>query len=301
MGNFLKLAAASAIVLAGPATALAKVPAKAPAKGAMKAPAGSMARIGGHPNLNGVWQVLSTANWNLEAHDAVTASTPGAERELGAIAATPAGLGVVEGGVIPYKPEALKKRDEYRAMGPNGDPEAACYLPGIPRATYINMPFQIIQAHDGDMLMAYEYDAANRVIQMKPVEIPPIDTWMGTSFGAWEGDTLKVITLALNPGEVMNNGRAGTTPGQTWLDRSGNYITNAATITERFKPIDKDHIMYEATIDDPTIFTRPWKISMPIYRRIEKNAQLMDFHCVPFADMLVYGDLYADRNKYPRK
>lgn len=295
MGNFLKLAAVSAIVLASPATVLAKTPART----AGKSTSASIARIGGHPNLNGIWQVLNTANYNLEPHD--SAEAPAASDKLGALAAIPAGLGVVEGGTIPYTPEALKKRDANRAMGPNGDPEAACYLPGIPRATYINMPFQIIQAHDGDMLMAYEYDSANRVIQMKPVEVPPIDTWMGTSFGAWEGDTLKVVTLALSPGEVMVNKGPGTYPGVTWLDRSGNYLTNHATVTERFKPIDRDHMMYEVTIEDPSTFTKPWKISMPLYRRIEPNAQLLDFRCVPYADMLIYGDLYADKDKYPKK
>lgn len=294
MGKFVKLAAATAIMLAGSSVALARGPANSGAKSAASA-----ARIGGHPNFNGIWQVINTANYNLEPHDA--APSPAAQDQLGALSAIPAGLGVVDGDTIPYKPEALAKRNENRAAGPMGDPEAACYLPGIPRATYINMPFQIIQAHDGDMLFAYEYDAANRVIQMKPVEVPPIDTWMGTSFGAWEGDTLKVVTLAQNPGEVMINKAPGTKPGVTWLDRAGNYITGTATVTERFKMIDRDHMMYEATIEDPSIYTKPWKISMPLYRRIEPNAQLLDFRCVPFADMLIYGDLYADKDKYPKK
>jgi hypothetical protein len=300
MAKYLKLAAAAAIILA-PSAALAapaKAKGKAPVAAAAKGSAWT-ARIGAHPNLNGVWQVINTADWNLEPHDAEASKT--ANGILGALAATPAGLGVVEGGVIPYKPEAIAKRDENRASTPAGDPEAACYLPGIPRATYINMPFQIIQSDGDDILMAYEYDATNRVIQMKPVEVPPIDTWMGTSYGAWEGDTLKVVTLAQSPGEVMIPRAPGTKPGVTWLDRVGNYITNTATVTERFKPIDKDHMIYEATIDDPSIYTKPWKISMPIYRRIEPNAQLMDFHCVPFSEELIYGDLLADKDKYPRK
>jgi hypothetical protein len=296
MGKYLKLAAMTAILAAAPVMA-------APAKKAPARPAastGAGARLGGHPNLNGVWQVMSTANWNLEPHDSGPSPAP---LSTGAIGAVPAGLGVVEGGVLPYKPEALAKRDEMRKQPAhlNPDPEAACYLPGIPRATYINMPFQIIQAHDGDILMAYEYDSANRVIHMKPVEVPPIDTWMGTSYGAWEGDTLKVTTLALGPGEVMFVKKPGTYPGVTWLDRSGNYITNTATVVERFKPVGPDLIQYEVTVDDPTVFTRPWKMSMPIYKHKEANAQLLDFRCVPFAEEFLYGDLLADKDKYPKK
>lgn len=233
------------------------------------------ARIAGKPNLNGIWQAMNTANWDLEPHDAQIA--PAAPETLGAIGAIPAGLGVVEGGTIPYLPEALKQRDENRKAAPKADPEAACYLPGIPRATYMSHPFQIVQSGGDDILMAYEYDAANRVIHMQKVEVPPIDTWMGTSYGSWEGDTLKVVTLAQN--------------GMTWLDRAGNYLSGTATVTERFTLKDHDHILYEVTIDDPATFSKPWKISMPLYRRVEPNAQLLDFRCVPFADLLVYGDL----------
>jgi len=240
-------------------------------------------RIDGKPNLNGVWQAMNTANWDLAPHDARIA--PAAPETLGAIGAIPAGLGVVQGGTIPYLPEALKRRDENRKNAPKADPEAACYLPGIPRATYLSHPFQIVQSGGDDILMAYEYDAANRVIHMRDVEVPPIDTWMGTSYGSWEGDTLKVVTLAQN--------------GMTWLDRAGDYMSATATVTERFTLQDRDHILYEATIDDPETFSRPWKISMPLYRRIEPNAQLLDFRCVPFADLLVYGDLVQtkDANK----
>jgi hypothetical protein len=300
MYRSLKLATTVAILLTGSSMALAQTP---KAKAGTKVAAGGMsaARLGGHPNLNGIWQVMNTANFNLEPHDAAAAKSLATQTEIGALGATHAGLGVVDGGTIPYKPDALKIRDDNRSKAPKADPEAACYLPGIPRATYIDMPFQIIQADDGDILMAYEYDAANRVVRMKKVEVPPIDTWMGTSFGAWEGDTLKVVTLSQNPGEVMNPGAPGTTPGVTWLDRSGNFLTGTATVTERFIPIDHDHMNYEVTIEDPAIFTKPWKISMPIYRRMEKNAQLLDYRCVPFADMLVYGDLYADKDKYPKK
>lgn len=277
MGKFGKLAAA-AILIAGTSViaqqASAKAAAKAPARASTTAPA----TIGGHPNINGVWQTMSGADFGLEPHSAETSPGPNSERELGAIAAIPAGLGVVEGGVIPYLPEAKQTRDANAKAGPSKDPEANCYLPGIPRATYaLGLPFQIIQG-GGDILIAYEYDSANRVIAMGPVGIPPIDTWMGTSYGHWEGNTLVVTTLAQN--------------GETWLDRTGNYLTNGATVIERFTLKDKDHMNYEVTIEDPSVYSKPWKMSMPLYRRVEPNAQILEFKCVPFAEMHLYGDLY---------
>lgn len=278
MKTTLKLAAAAALLLAGTGMATAQGP----------------ATLGGKPNLNGVWQVMPGPNWNLEPHDA--AEAPVAAAQLGAIAAVTPSLGVVEGGAIPYTADALKKRDENRAKAPAWDPEAACYLPGIPRATYMDHPFQIIQGDNGDMLMAYQYASANRVIHMGEVGIPPIDTWMGTSYGEWEGNTLKVTTLAMSPGDYIGP-KGEVEAGVTWLDRSGNYLTNTTTVIERFTKTDNDHMNYEATIADPNIYTKEWKISMPLYRRVEKNAQLLDFRCVPFADMLLYGDLLENKGE----
>jgi len=199
------------------------------------------------------------------------------------LGAVPPGLGVLLGDTdIPYKAEAKAQQQMNKASAPKGDPEAACYLPGIPRATYIQHPFQIIQAADGDMLMAYQYAAANRLIKMQKVEVPPIDTWMGTSYGNWEGNTLRVVTLSQN--------------GMTWLDRVGDYLSPNATVTERFTLMDHDHIRYNVTIDDPTIYSKPWKMEMVLYRRVEPNAQILDFRCVPFADLLVYGDLLENKS-----
>ena len=247
--------------------------------GAKAGAAAHLALLGGKPNLNGVWQVMNTADWNLEPHDAGEA--PVAADKLGALGAIPPGLGVVEGGKIPYLPAALEQREKNRKGAPMADPEALCYLPGIPRATYIDHPFQIIQGADGDMLFAYEYAAANRTIYMKKVEVPAIDTWMGTSYGSWEGKTLKIVTLAQN--------------GSTWLDRVGDYVGPNATVTERFTLKDADHIQYEVTIDDPSEFSKAWKISMVLYRHTEPHAQLLDFRCVPFADLLLYGDLLTTK------
>ena len=237
----------------------------------------SVSRLGGKPNLNGIWQVMNTANWDLEPHDAAQSLVaPGL---LGAIGSSPGGRGVVEGGTIPYLPAALEQRETNRKGAPKADPEAACYLPGIPRATYMDHPFQIIQGERGDMLMAYEYDAANRTIYMQKDDVPPIDTWMGTSYGHWDGDTLVVTTLGQN--------------GMTWLDRKGDFLSegDGTKVVERFSLKDATHISYEATIEDPQTFSRPWKIAMMLYRNVEPNAEILDFRCVPFADDLVYGDV----------
>jgi hypothetical protein len=234
---------------------------------------GSLDRIEGRPNMTGIWQSNSTANWNLEAHSAEDIPQfPG----LGAIAAIPAGISYVEGGTIPYLPEALAQRDENRANWPAADPEAKCYMPGIPRATYMPYPFQIIQS-DTDVLFAYEFATANRVVNVGRVEPAVVPTWMGTSNGHWEGDTFVV--------EVTGNNELA------WLDRAGNFRGTSTTVTERYTMVHEDRIDYEATIEDPTIFSRPWTIRMPLYRRAEPGAQLLEFKCVPFSEELIYGHL----------
>jgi hypothetical protein len=225
----------------------------------------------GRPNLNGIWQALGTAHWDLEDHS----PAPGPYYQLGAIGATPGGQGVVEGGEIPYKPAALARKKENFLNRLSMDPEIKCYMPGIPRATYMPFPFQIVQT-PSMILMAYEYASSDRVINMgKPVEAA-VDTWMGTANGRWEGDTLVVDNKGFND--------------QTWFDRAGNFHSEQLHVVERFTLIGPDHIQYEATIEDPKIFTREWKISMPLYRRIEKNVQLTDFKCVEYAEELLYGE-----------
>ncbi len=283
MKRFSILAAtAAAFVLAGTGTAL----------GQQAGTHQQIERIDGKPNLNGVWQAMNTANWNLEPHSA--GPNPVADRLVGATGAIPAGLGVIEGGTIPYKPEALERLRAHKGNLINHDPEAACYLPGIPRATYMPYPFQIVQGGNDDILMVYEYANANRVIEMREIEIPPIDTWMGTSYGRWDGDTLVIVTLSQGPGEVKLPGGVMEPNGVTWLDRAGNYLSPTATVTERFTKLGENHIQYSATVDDPELYTRPWTISMPLYRRMEPNAQLLEFRCVPFSEMLLYGDLLEE-------
>jgi len=234
-------------------------------------------RIGGHPNLNGVWQALNTAYWNLEAHSARAVD---GWWELGALGAIPAGQSVVVGGAIPYLPAALAQRERNRAGYPESDPVTKCYMPGIPRANYQPFPFEIVQG-DGNILFVYSFATSNRTVFMNEAEHltyeeVPVDQWMGWSNGHWEGDTLVV--------EVMAN------DSRTWLDRAGNFHSNQMMVTERFTLIGENHIQYEATIDDPLTFSRPWTISMPLYRRVEPAVELLEYKCVEFAEPLLYGE-----------
>jgi hypothetical protein len=223
--------------------------------------------------MNGIWQAVGSAYWNLEDHSASGLSN---FWQLGAIAAIPAGQSVVQGGTIPYKPEALAQREENRKGWPKTDPEAKCYMPGIPRATYMPYPFQIVQG-DGDILFVYEFASANRVVHMAKHEESPVDSWMGWSNGHWQGDTLVIEVSGFNDG--------------SWFDRAGNYHSTSLKVTERYTLKDKDHIQYEATIEDPETYSKPWKISLPLYRLVDPNAQLLEFKCVEFSEELLYGDL----------
>jgi len=226
----------------------------------------------GKPNFTGLWQALGTAYWDIRDHSAQN----GPYYQLGATGAMPAGQGIVEGGEIPYKPEAAAKQKENFKNRLLLDPEVKCYMPGVPRGTYMPFPFQIIQSQR-DIAIAYEYATANRVINMGKAKEAAVDTWMGNSNGRWEGDTLVVDVTGLN--------------GQSWFDRSGNFMSDTVHIVERYSYTDKDHLNYEATIEDPAVFTKAWKISLPLYRRMEKGAQLNEFKCVEFAEELIYGHL----------
>jgi hypothetical protein len=232
----------------------------------------------GKPNLNGIWQALNTANWDLEAH----AARPGLVVALGAEAAEPGGLGVVEGGAIPYLPAALETRKKNFENRLTADPEIKCYLPGVPRAAYMPYPFQIFQS-DKAIAIAYEYDGAFRNIYLKDPGPAPADSWMGQSVGHWEGETLVVDVTGLDE--------------RTWFDRSGNFHSDALHVVERYTPLSPDTLNYEATIEDTKVFSRPWKISMPLYRHVEKNAQLLEFKCVEFVEELIYGNFRKKTSK----
>ena len=243
--------------------------AKAPVKAnAFKAPRTK----DGKPNLNGIWMSNGMANWDLEPHG----PGPSTDPKLGSIYAVPPSVGFVVGGKIPYKPEALKKKQENFAARAKEDPEAKCYMLGVPRSMYFPMPFQIFQGN-GDYFISQPFAATNRLINMNDTSGLPVESWMGKSNGKWEGSTLVVTTLDQNE--------------KTWLDRAGNFHSDDLKVTERFTLIDKDHIRYEATMEDPNVYSRPWTIEMPLYRVIEDNAQVMEHKCVPFADKLLYSDL----------
>jgi hypothetical protein len=280
MGSRLKTLVVAAVAAgAGAGVALVTVP----ITGQTSSPAAPRLP-GGKPDLNGVWQALNEANYDLQAHMARPAMAlragpygplPSAPVvALGAVGAVPPGLGVVEGDEIPYQPWAAAKKKDNQQNWLTRDPEVKCFLPGVPRATYMPFPFQIFQS-DRAIFIAYEYDGAARNIYMKDPGPPPVDAWMGQSVGRWEGDTLVVDVTGFNE--------------ETWFDRSGNFHSDALHVVERYTRSSPDAIAYEATIEDPKVFTRPWKIRMPLYRRLEKNAQLMDFKCVEFVEELMYG------------
>ncbi len=243
------------------------------------------------PNFSGIWQALNEAHWDVQAHEA----RPGAVTQqgvypypyvqvpaapvlaLGAAGGVPGSIGVVEGdGEIPYTPEAAAIKKANAENWIDRDPELKCYLPGIPRAMYMPYPFQIVQSTN-KIHMAYAFTSTARTIHLDEVEGPPDDTYMGHSVGRWEGDTLVVDVTAFN--------------GKNWFDRAGNFHSEALHLVERFTPITPDAIHYEVTIEDPKVFTRPWRISMPLYRRLEPNAQLLEYRCIEFVEEFLYGNL----------
>jgi hypothetical protein len=226
----------------------------------------------GKPDLNGIWQVLNTANWDIQGH----AAAPGPMVQLGAAGAIPPGLGVVEGDELPYLPAAAAKKKENFANRLALDPEIKCYLPGVPRATYMPYPFQILQSQKY-ILISYQFAGAVRTINIDTAKKAPIDGWMGWSNGHWEGETLVVDVTGLND--------------QTWFDRAGNFHSDALHVVERYTPRSPDTLDYEATIEDPKVFSRPWKMKMILYRHAEPNAQLLEFKCVEFVEELMYGPL----------
>jgi hypothetical protein len=234
--------------------------------------ASAAADTSGPPNLSGIWQALNTADWDLQAH----AAEPGPVSSLGTLTAVRPGPGVVVGNDIPYLPEALEQRNKNRERRWTDDPELRCFMPGVPRANYLPQPFQIVQGTD-TIMMTYEFADAVRIIYMKDPGPAPDYSWMGWNVGHWEGDTLVVDVTFLRD--------------DTWLDRSGNYHSEDLHVVERYTPQGPNVLMYEATLDDPKVFSRPWTIRMPLYRHVEDNAQLMEFKCIPFVEDLLYSKI----------
>jgi hypothetical protein len=260
-------------------------------KGESQANAGAAGQIrrttDGKPDFSGIWQANTLANWDLLSHDArpivaqrgVYPDVPVLAAPvvaLGTIGWIPADVGVVEGDEIPYQPWAAARQKENFANWLDRDPEIKCYLPGVPRAMYMPYKFQIIQGTT-KVMMAFEFRNADRTIHLDEVVPYPGDAFMGHSVGKWEGDTLVVNVSSFTP--------------YTWFDRSGNFHSDGLRVTERYTPLGRDAIQYEARIEDAKVFTRPWTIRLPLYRRLESNARVVPFRCMEMAEETALGHL----------
>jgi hypothetical protein len=221
----------------------------------------------GKPNLTGVWQALNTAHWDLQDHSAHSSSAPGASAADG----TPGGRGVVQGNQIPYLPSAIAQKRENFAKRMTLDPLHKCYLPGVPRIMYMPFPFHIFQTPTS-IAIAFEYVHALRTIFTDGSKHPDghIDWWMGDSRGHWEGDTLVVDVTHFGP--------------ETWFDRAGNYHSDALHLVERYTLISPDHINYQVTVEDAKVFSRPWTMSMVLYRLKEPYAEILEYECYALDD-----------------
>ena len=247
--NTAAIIAAAACVMSVPVASQGPGPAPAPVYVAPRTP-------DGRPDFQGIWQAVNTAVWNIQDHSA----------ELG----IPAGRGVVDGNELPYLPSALARRQQNHRDRLTSDPESKCFMVGVPRIMYMPYPFQIFQT-PGQVVIVSEYAHTIRNIYVGSQHPPAGIQWlMGDSRARWEGDTLVVDVVHFTD--------------QTWFDRSGNYHSEALHVVERYTRTGPDHILYEATIEDPKVFSRPWKMSMPLYRRVEPNAQLLEYECAPFLE-----------------
>ena len=206
----------------------------------------------GKPNLSGFWQVMNSASFDLQGHSA----------SMG----VPAGLSVVDHDDIPYLPNALIKKKQNEAEKDTADPLLKCYLPGTPRIMYMPFPFQIFQT-PRQIGMLFEYVHAVRTVYVDGTPHPSghLDYWLGDSRGRWDGDTLVVDVVDFN--------------GETWLDHAGNHHSDAMHVVEQFSFIDSDHLAYNATIDDPKVFSQPWTLRMVFYRHKEPGFQLLEYEC----------------------
>jgi len=225
----------------------------------------------GKPNFQGIWQAHTRAAYDLQDH----ASRFG----------MPAGIGVVEGGTIPYQPAAAATKLANYVNRKNLDPLNKCFFPGVPRIMYMESPIQIFQTTD-HVAMLFEWTQVHRLIYTngKPPLHSVVDSWMGDSRGKWEGDTLVVTVTGHND--------------KTWFDMAGNFHSDELKVTERYTMADADTIRYEATIEDPKTFTKPWKISVPLVR--QKGAdRILEYQCQAEAEE-ASGDFERDpRIWYP--
>jgi hypothetical protein len=231
----------------------------------------------GKPNLSGVWQAYTTANWNVLTHGA-SAGPP----EYGALLATPPGYGIVDGDVIPYLPAAAEQQRRNYENRFEDDPELKCFMPGVPRANYMPYPLQIFHSND-HLLIAYQFGGAARIVNLGASIPSAIDSWMGISNARWDGDTLVVEVSGFN--------------GMAWLDRAGNHSSAALKVVERYTFAGPDAIDYSATLEDPQTFTRAWTMRFHLVRNPNPAQHLMEFKCVPFTEQLLYGEFYKQRRE----
>ncbi|HJT87950.1 MAG TPA: hypothetical protein VJ732_08840 [Bryobacteraceae bacterium] len=210
----------------------------------------------GKPSLQGIWRVQNTADWDIQDHSPALGIPPGA--------------GIVVGNEIPYQPWAAEKKKENFKKRATADPNSKCFLPGVPRVMYLPFPLQILQTPKY-VVIASEYVHADRIIPLDGSAHPEdIDFWMGDSRGHWEGDTLVVDVRNFND--------------QTWFDRAGNFHSAELHVVERYNRTGPDTLRYEATIEDPKVFTRPWKIATTLYRDTDKNAQILEYDCFAYRE-----------------
>jgi hypothetical protein len=227
----------------------------------------------GKPNLQGIWQVQNRAAYGLEYHGASFGILPGRS------------VVADNNGTIPYKPEALAQRNRNFEQRAELDPLNKCFMPGVPRIMYLGQPFQIFQTAN-HVAMTFEWSQVFRLVYTDGSKhVDGIEFWMGDSRGRWEGDTLVV--------EVINHN------DQTWLDAAGNFHSEQLKLTERYNMLDADTIQYEVTFEDPKVYARPWKISMPLHRQKEFD-RLLEYQCQAEKEE-ANGDFERDERTWPPK
>jgi len=213
----------------------------------------------GTPDFRGIWQSRTAAYINIEGRPADSGA--GAAKSI-----------VVDppDGKIPYLPDALKQRDKNYRERATADPANNCFQAGVPRTSLLPTPFQFVQSA-GHLAIVYTDDHAYRIVL--PSLIPHddgIDFFMGDSRGHWEGNTLVVDVTDLGD--------------QTWLDGAGNYHSDQLHVVERYTMAGPDTMKYEATLDDPSVYAKPWTIRLILYRDKSPDARIAEDECIDGPD-----------------
>ena len=225
----------------------------------------------GKPDLQGIWQATSSAAADLQDHVASFNML--------------AGRSVVAGGAIPYQGWAAQQRAENFQNRQTADPLSKCYMPGVPRAMYLDFPFQIFQTPSA-VAMAFEWELDYRLIHMDGTPHPSdgSDFWMGDSRGHWDGDTLVVDVSDIND--------------KTWFDMAGDFHSGELHVVERYRMTDRDTIEYQATMEDPKVFTKPWTINIALHRRMDRD-RLFEYSCESELEEVTGAFTREDRTWYP--